>query len=115
MTHGAIRVSAIALGVAAFVSLSPLSAASAATFNKPGDGSAPRAHLYATTIPTTHTHHYVWRNGRRYVWNGHSYVYSYGYNPGAAAAAGVIGGIAGGGRRLSVFAIPMTMVLPRLR
>ena len=56
----------------------------------------------------THTHRYVWQHGRPYVWNGHSYVYSYGgyqpgygygygYNPGAAAAGGVIGGILGAG------------------
>ena len=33
--------------------------------------------------------HYVWRNG-------HRYVYGYGYNPGAAVAAGVIAGTAAG-------------------
>ena len=98
MTHGALRVSAIALGAAAFVSLSPLSAASAATSTGPADGrSASRAHLCASLCPPRLYAHYVWRNGRRYVWNGHSYVYGYGYNPGAAAAAGVIGGIAGCG------------------
>ena len=31
--------------------------------------------------------HYVWRNGHRYA---------YGYNPGAAVAAGVVGGVAAG-------------------
>lgn len=30
--------------------------------------------------------HYVWRNGRRYVWNG--------YHPAAAAARGMVGGLA---------------------
>jgi hypothetical protein len=86
MTHGALRVSAIALGAAAFVSLSPLSAAVAAT-----SATTPEA------VQHTYVHHYtprahtIWRNGRRYVWN----VHSYGYNPGAAVAAGVIGGVAG--------------------
>ena len=81
MTHGALRVSAIALGAAAFVSLSPLSAASATTSTSPETVQHPK-HTYAHHY-THHgyTHHYVWRNGRRYVWNGHSYVYSYGYNP----------------------------------
>jgi hypothetical protein len=90
MTHGVLRVSAIALGAAALVSLSPLSAASAATSaTSPATVQHAYAHHYT---PHAHT---VWRNGRRYVWNGHSYVYGYGYNPGAAVAAGVIGGIAG--------------------
>ena len=42
-------------------------------------------------VANSHAGHrrYVWRNGRRYV-------YGYGYNPGAAVAAGVIGGIAAG-------------------
>ena len=57
--------------------------------NKSGDGPA---HLCAPLQPPRA---HVWRNGRRYVWNGHRYVYGYGYNPGAAAAAGVIGGIIG--------------------
>jgi hypothetical protein len=88
MTHGALQVSAIALGAAAFVSLSLPSAASAAT-------------TIPQTVHHTYSHHYtphahtIWRNGRRYVWNGHSYVYSHGYNPGAAVAAGVIGSVAG--------------------
>ena len=117
MTHGALRVSAIALGAAAFVSLSPLSAASAATSTSPETVQHP-AHTYAHHY-THHGYphaHYVWRNGRRYVWNGHSYVYSYGYNPGAAAAAGVIGGHRRCGRRLSVWVrYPMATVTARLR
>ena len=89
MTHGALRVSAIALGAAALVSLSPLSAASAATVvHHPAHAVHGRAgHAYGR-VAHAHGHHYVWRNG-------HRYAYGYGYNPGAAVAAGVIGGILG--------------------
>ena len=88
MTHRVLRVSAIALGAAALVSLSPLSAASAAT-----SATSPETVHHAYVHHSTPHAHAIWRNGRRYVWNGHSY--GYGYNPGAAVAAGVIGGIAG--------------------
>ena len=89
MTHGALRVSAIALGAAALVSLSPLSAATAATVvHHPAHAVHGRAgHAYGR-VAHAHGHHYVWRNG-------HRYAYGYGYNPGAAVAAGVIGGVLG--------------------
>src|SRR4029077_17036173 len=49
------------------------------------------AHGMHGYVANSHAGHrrYVWRNGRRYVCG-------YGYNPGAAVAAGVIGGIAAG-------------------
>ncbi len=52
MTHSALRVSAIALGVAAFVSLSPLSAASAETVPHPTS----TAH---GQVAHTYSHHYT--------------------------------------------------------
>src|SRR5271155_1192459 len=88
MTHGALRVSALALGAAALVSLSPLSAASAATVvHHPAHAVHGRAgHAYGR-VAHAHGHHYVWRNG-------HRYAYGYGYNPGAAVVGGVLGAAA---------------------
>src|ERR1700757_1088008 len=89
MTLGALRVSAIALSAAALALLSPLPAANAATVAHHDQHVAhPRvtrgAHGYVA-----HSHdsarHYVWRNG-------HRYADGYGYTPGGAVAAGVIGG-----------------------
>ena len=130
MTHGVLQVSAIALGVAAFVSLSPLSPARAdmsatsgttsatsgatpapspaaspssgaastpggATFTGNAAASAgsegtavePHSHAYVRHYARHYTRHYVWRNG-------HRYYYGYHYNPVAAAATGVAGGLA---------------------
>ena len=100
MTLGVLRVSAIALSAAAFVLSSPVPAANAATVvHRYGHAAHPRvshglhgyvAHGHAGLryVARNHVghHHYVWRNG-------HRYVYGYGYNPGAA---GVIGGVAAG-------------------
>ncbi len=124
MTHGALRVSAIALGAAAFVSLSPLSMASADT-STPSGVTAPQSGASSTpggAAPTSqatpsltepaptpgwaeagrqdvqqpsqhnvrhYTRHYAWRNGHRYVY--------YSNNPVAAAATGVVGGLADAG------------------
>jgi hypothetical protein len=127
MTHGALHASAVALAMAAFVSLSPLSTASAdpsatngatsapngtapmpsgatPSLNEPAptpgwaesspSGAAPPA-SEATPVPRpAHANvghyarhpHYAWRNGHRY--------YSYDRNPVAAAATGVVGGVA---------------------
>ena len=93
MTLGALRVSAIALSAAAFVLSSPLSAADAATVaHHSGYAAHPRvSHGLHGRVGYAHAghRHYVWRNG-------HRYVYGYGYNPGAAVAAGVIAGAAAG-------------------
>jgi hypothetical protein len=104
MSHDVLRASAIALGAAALVSLSPLFPASADT--GAASGQIPLAvsgtttihhpaHTYVRHYADHYTHHqrYVWRNGRRYVWNGHGYVYDYGFD--AAGAGGVVGGVAG--------------------
>jgi hypothetical protein len=90
MTLGALRVSALALSAAAFVLSAPLSGAGAATVGHHYQHvTHPRvthgAHGYVARNRVAH-HHYAWRNGRRYA---------YGYNPGAAVAAGVIGGALG--------------------
>jgi hypothetical protein len=92
MTLGALRVSAIALGASALALLSPLPAANAATVTHRYQHVAhPRvahgAHAYVAHSRTG-ARHYVWRNG-------HRYASGYGYNPGAAVAAGVIGGALG--------------------
>ena len=116
MTHGALRVSAIALGAAAFVSLSPLSTVSADTSTPTGATSPQSGSTPSGAAPTTgeatpslnepaptpgwaeagpqdvqqpvhhYTRHYAWRNGRRYVY--------YSNNPVAAAATGVVGSAA---------------------
>jgi hypothetical protein len=126
MTHGALHASAIALGMAAFVSLSPISTASADSSAPSGATSAPNAvptpggatpslsepaptpgwaeaspngaapPASGTTAIKRPAHvyvrhyvrhpHYAWRNGHRY--------YSYDRNPVAAAATGVVGGVA---------------------
>ena len=87
MTYSAFRVSAVALGAMAMVPFAPLSAASAATVvHHP-------VHGHVAYARGRHdVHHYA----HRYV-AGHRYVYANGYNPGAAAAVGVIGGILGAG------------------
>jgi hypothetical protein len=122
MTHGALRVSAIALGAAAFVSLSPLSTASAdssapggATTTQSGASSAPTgaAATQGETTPSLSEpaptpgwaeagpqdvqqppRHYAHHYTRHYAWRyGHRYVY-YSHNPVGAAATGVVGGLA---------------------
>ena len=94
MTNG-VRTSVLALGVAAFASLSPLSAANAATtVHHPARAVHGRtAHVYGRVTAHHNVHRYAHHYAHRY---GHRYAYGYGYNPGAAAAAGVIGGILGG-------------------
>ena len=83
MRNGALRISAITLGVAALVSF-PLTEATAATADHH------RAHAAHARVAHAHhgyaSRHYVWRNGHRYA---------YGYDPGAAVAAGVAGAILG--------------------
>jgi hypothetical protein len=120
MTHRVLQVSAIALGVAALVSLSPLSAARADISTTGGAASAPSGAALPSGGPGTPTenaaastggevpavqpparpyvghyaHHYAPRT--HYAWRkGHRYVY-YGYrhNPVATAATGVVGGVA---------------------
>jgi hypothetical protein len=102
MTPGALRASAIALGSAALMLSSPVSAANAATVTHHYPHPAMVTHHYQHPAGprvahgvhgyVAHSHvghrHYVWRNGHRYAY--------YGYNPGAAVAAGVIGGAAAG-------------------
>jgi hypothetical protein len=90
MTFRALRVWALALSAAAFVSSAPLSGAGAATVahnyhHVTHSRVAHGVHGYVARNHVAH-HHYAWRNGRRYA---------YGYNPGAAVAAGVIGGALG--------------------
>jgi hypothetical protein len=103
MTLGALRVSAIALSAAAFVLSSPLSPADAATVAHPYRHAAhPRVShgLHGHGLHGQGLHRYVAHGHaghRHYVWrNGHRYVSGYGYNPGAAVAAGVIAGAAAG-------------------
>jgi len=85
MTIGALRISAIALGPAAFAVLSPLPSAGAATVvHHPAHGVHRQvAHVHGRVYAhhSAHAHRYAYRNG---------------YNPGAAVAAGVIGGAAAG-------------------
>ena len=92
MTLGALRVSAVALSAAAFVLSSPVPAANAATVaHHYGHAAQARVShgLYGNVARGHAGHrHYVWRNGHRYAY--------YGYNPGAAVAAGVIAGAAAG-------------------
>ena len=102
MTPGALRVSAVALGSAVLALSSAFSAANAATVTHPYGHAATVAHHYqhaAHPLVAHGVHGYVARGHvghRHYVWrNGHRYAY-YGYNPGAAVAAGVIGGAAAG-------------------
>src|SRR5271168_4315411 len=100
MTNRALRVSAIALGAAVFVSLSPLPEASAATVvHHPAHAVHVRVAHANTYGRVAHAHAYgrvAHARGRHYVWrNGHRYAYGYGYNPGAAVAAGVVGGVLG--------------------
>ena len=113
MTHSIARTSAIALGMAALVSLSPLSAsadtsAAPAATPTPAPASSAATPSLSEPAPTPgwaesgpgspmvaqppavrhYPHHYV----RHYAWrNGHRY---YSDNPVASAATGVAGGIA---------------------
>ena len=93
MTHGGLRISAIALGAAAFVSLSPLSAASAATVvHHPAHGVHHAAGGVHRQVAHVHGRVYAHHYGHVYAHHyrhAHRYAYGYGYNPGAA---GVIGG-----------------------
>ena len=124
MTHGSLHISAIALSMAAFASISPLSTASAdppapggetPSLSEPAPTPGVATSAPSETAPTAsggtpslsepaptpsvatmvlqrpsrtgharHTH-YAWRNGHRYV---------YDRNPVAAAATGVVGGMA---------------------
>ena len=114
MTHTVARTSAIALGLAAFVSFSPLAARAdtSATLapNTPAASSAAKPSLsepattpsWAETGPNGPTnaqrsamrHHPRYRYTRRYAWrNGRRYRY-YSGNPVASAASGVAGGVA---------------------
>ena len=122
MTYGALRVSAIALGAAAFVSFSPLSTASADSSAPSGvtsaqsGASATPSGAEATQGEATPSlsepaptpgwaeagpqdvqqpvRHYAHQYARHYAWrNGHRYVY-YGNNPVASAATGVVGSVA---------------------
>jgi hypothetical protein len=122
MTHGVLRVSAIALGAAAFISLSPLSTARADTSAEPAPTPSTAAPASSAAAPTAaapslsepaptpgwaeapssgamaaehpYVRHYAHRYTRRYAWrNGHRYV-TYGDNPVAVAATGVAGGVA---------------------
>ena len=102
MTLGALRVSALALSAAALVLSSPLSAANAATVARHYQHATHYQHAAHSRVAHARVahgvHEYVARGHaghRHYVWrNGHRYAY--GYNPGAAVAAGVIGGVAAG-------------------
>ena len=88
MTLGALRVSALALGASTLTLFSPLPVANAATVVH-----HPAIHGRVTYAHGRHTvHHYA-----RHSVRGHRYAYGNGYNPGAAAAVGVIGGILGAG------------------
>jgi hypothetical protein len=104
-THSVLRVSIAALGVAAFVSLFPLSTARADT---PPSAATPLLSEPAPTLdfwvesgpdeatiaqhPAARHHarhyarHYAWRDGRRYAYHSD--------NPVAVAATGVAGGVA---------------------
>ena len=110
MSRSVPRVSIIALGAAAFVSSSPLSAARADTSAQPAPAPSAPASSLAEPAPTPdfwvesgpegatvaqhpaargdarhYARHYTWRNGRRFYYNG---------NPVAAAATGMAGGVA---------------------
>jgi hypothetical protein len=122
MTRSVLRVSAIALGAAAFVSFSPLSAAWADTSAEPAPTPTVSAPTTAPATPTTAAkpslsepaptpgwaestpagatgaEHSNWHHARHYTrhyaWrNGHRYV-TYDNNPVAVAANGVVGGVA---------------------
>jgi hypothetical protein len=92
MTVGVLRVSAIALSAVAFVLSSPVPAANAATVTHHYRHAAHPRVAHGVHGYVAHGHaghrHYVWRNGHRYAY--------YGYNPGAAVAAGVIAGAEAG-------------------
>src|SRR5271170_7079683 len=92
MTIGALRISAIALGAAAFAVLSPLPAADAATVvHHPAHGVSHPAHGVHQRIA-----HVQGRVYARHYAHAHVHRHVYGYNPGAAGAAGVIVGAAPG-------------------
>ena len=92
MTPASLRISALAIGVVAF----------ALPFALPA-GAAPVAHHDRQAAHSNHAqargaHGYVahgYGRHRRYIWRDGP-RYGYGYNPGAAVAAGVIGGVAAG-------------------
>ena len=93
MTFGPLRASAIALR------RSRCRVGFAACRGKCGDRHAPlwaRLPIPGAWLHGHGVHGYVAQRHvghRHYVWrNGHRYAYGYGYNPGAAVAAGVIGG-----------------------
>jgi hypothetical protein len=102
MTFGSLHGSAIALAAAGLAFSSPVPAANAATVphhyryavhpqvSHGVHGYVARGHAGLRSVARNHVdvghHHYVWRNG-------HRYVYGYRYNP---VAAGVIGGVAAG-------------------
>ena len=121
MTHGALHVSAIALGMAAFVSISPLSTARAdssapseatPSLSEPAStpsvatspsGSASTPSGAAGSWPTPpqrpshiyvrHYAHYDYTRRPHYAWrSGHRYRFD--RNPVAAATTGVVGGVA---------------------
>jgi hypothetical protein len=122
MTHGVLRVSAIALGAAGFIALSPLSAARADPSAEPAPtpslpAAAPSAPAPTAAMPSLSepaptpslaesppggavagehpsVRPYARHYRRHYAWrNGHRYIY-YGNNPVAAAATGVVYGAA---------------------
>ena len=124
MTHGALRVSAIALGAAAFVSLSPLSTVSADTSTPSSvtspqngatsapNGAAPRVKRSDATpslaepAPTPgwaeagpqgvqqSARPYAHHDSRHYAWRNGHRYIYYSNNPVASAATGVVGGLA---------------------
>jgi hypothetical protein len=122
MTHSVLRVSAIALGAASFLSLAPLSAARADTSAEPAPTPSVSAPASGTPAPTAaapslsepaptpgwaeapqngataaghrYVSHYAHHYTRHFAWrNGHRYV-AYERNPVAAAATGLAGGVA---------------------
>jgi len=111
MSRSVLRVSIIALGVATFVSSSPLSAARADTSAQPApapsapapslpepaptpdfwvesgpDGATVAQHPVARRHARHYARHYAWRDGRRYAY--------YSDNPVASAATGMAGSVA---------------------
>ena len=111
MSRSVLRVSIIALGVATFVSSSPLSAARADTSAQPApapsapapslaqpaptpdfwvesgpDGATVAQHPVARRHARHYARHYAWRDGRRYAY--------YSDNPVVSAATGMAGSVA---------------------
>ena len=93
MTIATSRLRLLALGAAAAFAAAPLSQASAATYIHHNVHAA-HSHVIHGHVAHRHVaHRYAYRHGHGYV-SGYG---GYGYNPGAAAAAGVIGSILGAG------------------